>query len=972
MFKRRNLIRLLLLLGIVILTIVNNYVQDGLIKQICNLIGVVTAAFIAVKTLWPRSGFVTKLDYELRKVELFDVMLGEETEESVLDGEPFEKFKSKVLVYTSDQLEKLNGIIQSPEIFNFDFPIIEKFEKGASAENHSQDWANYLNKQFLFITGDSGSGKTFELLKRVGHISGELEPGKTNHELLRDKKLPLYIELKSLDRKLDHKWIVNYVSKAAQTLNHPLNEKQLLALINKQQVIYFFDGLDEVQQRYQDDCVKQLIALAQDTGVHVTCRKKVFNRLCKRGIIKREEMPAEYYLNPLSIDWVKSIINDLQDREETVKSEMIRFIDSRPNLQDHLSRSIFLNMFIQVYVDLTEEEKRQLESDDENVSMDILWGRYEAVVARAKLPPDSDIPAIRTITVWLAKIMGNDSFFIESIQPHWLRKIKNGLVTEDKLIQGLYHLVTRTLAAVIIGIALSCVIATPATLLSTSVCGGVTISLMAGIYNFMPAVSWIRQWLSALIFSILMIVVLIVVCGAYQGLILPRSPVEMTTSYFSFTEAWPGILLGITLSIIFSYRIVMEKVKHQYILPVELFHFDWNHAVRYGLSWGCASGFITGGIAIYVRHHYAHTRFISQWLVPHLQGIVQKFGGQKITDQQIDTAVFIYAFVVTFFVASLIIILLAGRFNDTPQTDIKLKQKLNYAIRESGRHAFKHAWQVGLVAFCLYGAGVQTMGLGNWFLCIKISLGIAMLAFLWFGGMEVINHRILRLNLSLKGIAPINYNPWEQAQKRMGLIIPSGYRMKFYHSSLAGFYERYPLSNNQRLRLKKKNIIDYISYTLLLMIGIGLLLLPFYQRYHAAYFWKNKYEGSYHIPNMIRETDSTFRFTANEKLKVSVGGRVVVGSFVGYAWPEGTTCGFMGMPIDSAYNVEGLGRFRHAAFLYRIKRGTAEWSPYKYLYNLHLLKVSKDDQIMFLVNDKEYENNSGHYRAEMTLCDTCK
>lgn len=972
MFKSRNLIRLLLFLGIVVLTIVNNYFQDGLIKQVGNLIGVITAAFIAVKSLWPRSGFVTKLDYELRKVALFDVMLGEETEDSIIEGEPFEKFKSKVLNYTGDQLEKLNELIQSPEIFNFDFPIIDKFEKGASAENHSDNWQSNLNQQFLFITGDSGSGKTFELLKRISYVSEELAPGKANHELLKDKKLPLYIELKSLDRKLDHKWIVNYVSKAAQTLNHPLNEKQLLSLINKKQVIYFFDGLDEVQQRYQDECVRQLIVLSQDTGVHVTCRKKVFNRLCKREIIRREEMPAEYYLNPLTIDWVKSIIQELQDRDEAVKAEMIRFIESRPNLQDHLSRSIFLNMFIQVYVDLTEEEKRKLESDDENVSMDVLWGRYEAVVARAKLPPDSNIPEIRTVTVWLAKVMGDQPFFIESIQPHWLRKIKDGIVIEDKVIQGLYHLVTRTLAAVIIGIALSCVIATPATLLSTSVFGGVTISLMAGIYNYLPPVNWVRPWLSALIFSVLMIVVLIAFCGAYQGLILPRSPGEMLTPYFSFTEAWPGILLGITLSIIFSYRIVMEKVKHQYILPIELFHFDWSHAIKYGLSWGCATGFITGGIAIYVRHHYAGARFVSQWLVPHLQVIVKKFGGHKITDQQIDTAVFIYAFVVTFFVASLIIILLAGRFNDVPQTNVKLKQKLNYAIRESGKHAFKHAWQVGLAAFCLYGVGVQTMGLGNWFLCTKISFGVAILAFLWFGGMEVINHRILRINLSLKGIAPINYNPWEQAQKRMGLIIPSGYKMKFYHSSLAGFYERYPLSNNQRIRLKKKNLIDYVSYTFLLMIGVGLLGLPFYLRYHAEYFWKNKYEISYTIPGTIKETDSTLRFIANERLKVNVGGHIVVGSFVGYALPEGTSSGFMGMPIDSVYNVEGLGKFRHAALLYKIKRGFAPWSSYKYLYNVRLLKATKGDKIMFLVNDKEYENNSGHYHAEMTVCDTCK
>ncbi len=100
----------------------------------------------------------------------------------------------------------------------------------------------------------------------------------------------------------------------------------------------------------------------------------------------------------------------------------------------------------------------------------------------------------------------------------------------------------------------------------------------------------------------MLIASLIFVCGVYQGFSVPRA--NMTTPIFSLSETWPGIILGIVLSTMLSYRIIQERKNDLYILPVKLFHFNFRHALRYGISWGIVSGFITGMVALVMRHRW--------------------------------------------------------------------------------------------------------------------------------------------------------------------------------------------------------------------------------------------------------------------------------------------------------------------------------------------------------------------------------
>ena len=151
--------------------------------------------------------------------------------------------------------------------------------------------------------------------------------------------------------------------------------------------------------------------------------------------------------------------------------------------------------------------------------------------------------------------------------------------------QKLYLLVTRISTASFIGFALSLIISAPGAFISNGILGGMTIWLIAGIFKAIPDKTYKKysNWFGVL-FSIVLIASLIFVCGVYQGFSVPRA--NMTTPIFSLSETWPGIILGIVLSTMLSYRIIQEKENDLYILPLKLFNFNFRHALRYGIPPG--------------------------------------------------------------------------------------------------------------------------------------------------------------------------------------------------------------------------------------------------------------------------------------------------------------------------------------------------------------------------------------------------
>jgi hypothetical protein len=352
---------------------------------------------------------------------------------------------------------------------------------------------------------------------------------------------------------------------------------------------------------------------------------------------------------------------------------------------------------------------------------------------------------------------------------------------------------------------------------------------------------------------------------------------------------------------------------------------------------------------------------------------------------KLNTGIFLYGFTAAFIIASIIIIIMAGRFSEAEQNPEE-SQRLKYAIAKSFRHALKNALRVGGLSGLFYLLLTLWLGTADVVHCITFPLGMSMLAFLWFGGMEGINHIFLRINLYIRGIAPASYLPWVHAQRKMGLVIPSGYQMQFYHSTLATYYKEYPLADEYcvpRIRLKKHVRLDLIIYAVALSGFLALFFFPFIYRYVRHAYWLTPHEINvrFNASQVTRLNDSTYGILKSGKLKMEPGGFINVGTFVGWVWPEGTNHGFMGMPMDSVYNIQNpgynLATFRHGALLYRLSADGVKWKPFRYTIEnssqrFIVIPVTKGDRLQFIVNDKECENNSGHYRLDLTFCDRCR
>ena len=167
-----------------------------------------------------------------------------------------------------------------------------------------------------------------------------------------------------------------------------------------------------------------------------------------------------------------------------------------------------------------------------------------------------------------------------------------------------------------------------------------------------------------------------------------------------------------------------------------------------------------------------------------------------------------------------------------------------------------------------------------------------------------------------------------------------------------------------------------------LLVFISLALCkPFANRYFLHHFWRG--------PDEIRfeNADSTHtKLLGNHSLValkpgtlvLTVTGAVDVGTYTGLVGPQGTNIGFLGFTLDGLYNrIKGLP---HAALLQRTLHGNTStgWQLPDYRRKRFLaggswetrIPVHANDTIPLMINDSEWQNNSGHFTVEAKLLDT--
>ena len=212
----------------------------------------------------------------------------------------------------------------------------------------------------------------------------------------------------------------------------------------------------------------------------------------------------------------------------------------------------------------------------------------------------------------------------------------------------------------------------------------------------------------------------------------------------------------------------------------------------------------------------------------------------------------------------------------------------------------------------------------------------------------------------------------------MGFIKGSGAYLGFYHNTLSEYFAACKIKDNSRVIYKSPNRPLWL-YVPLVILFILLVAQPFIKRYVTESYWKGPNELKVNSKDLEKDSDSTFKVLKTGKIISTLSGSLHLGTFTGFSGPRGVLTGFLGMPLKKAYNRTDAEYFRHAALLFRVKSSVGSWSEYFYLDpKLHSVEenywqfLKKGDIIQFVVNDREWQNNSGHYNIEFRICEKCK
>ncbi len=295
----------------------------------------------------------------------------------------------------------------------------------------------------LLILGAPGSGKTMTLLELAKELLVEAEKGSS-------KPIPVVLNLASWGEKhparLDD-WLVERLF-----LEYSVPRKLGARLILDGDLLFLFDGLDEVLETRRDDCVTAINTFWQrgndwiDNGVVVCSRLEEYETLTTRlhlrdaVVIKPLALEqADEYLAELGKDW-----NDLRI---ALKSDSV--------LSEFATSPLLLNFMAVAYRGIPRAEiTRFADSTDQKRRL------FDHYVARRLREADAHShysnTRARHFLAWLGEQMlrhQQSIFYIEGLQPDWLdtkhQQQQYGLGT--RLVFALYFGLVSGLVGVAIG-----------------------------------------------------------------------------------------------------------------------------------------------------------------------------------------------------------------------------------------------------------------------------------------------------------------------------------------------------------------------------------------------------------------------------------------------------------------------------------------------------------------------------------------
>jgi len=282
----------------------------------------------------------------------------------------------------------------------------------------------------LLILGASGSGKTTALLELARELIAQAQKDDT-------QPIPVVFNLASWAEKRSDKlenWLVERLF-----LDYGVLRKLGTTWIDNGNLLFLFDGLDEVSETYRDACVTAINTFWRkydqvDNGIVICSRIADYEKLTttlhlENAILLDALTPAQVndYLTKLGTSW--------HGLRTVISTDMV--------LQAFAASPLLLNVMAVAYRDTPREQIIGLGESDQKR---ILFDRYVARQLRDNKVPDK-YPNVKSLHYlgWLAtKLVEHQRIvmYIEDLQADWLD-------TEQQIWQ--YHWYVRWLLRLVVG-----------------------------------------------------------------------------------------------------------------------------------------------------------------------------------------------------------------------------------------------------------------------------------------------------------------------------------------------------------------------------------------------------------------------------------------------------------------------------------------------------------------------------------------
>lgn len=891
-----------------------------------------------------------KIGFKKRKPKIISTFENDERNKKLLDGlcEKVESLcQSNINLIQSEDLQFIDtlnwNITSKSKQYRFKGKLSDVVNKYQSSSLTS-----------FAVIGEAGVGKTSAIydfiLERLKNKGGDL--------------IPVFFSLSSWKKNQSlEDWLVRELDRT-----YHLDKKIGEYFIKDFKIFPFLDGFDQMSQEMREKCILEVYEYSKNNPIGLTSRPKVFIEIIEyleKKEIKTEHLFGTYELKPLTSKQVQEITGKMSS-----KNKFQEVFEKSKNLKNFARYPMALFILTKIINDFSMSELAEIDKSAGEDLFQKLWKKYdEHIFSNSSFIKERNIiSSPRHIRQWLKRIAleRDSSFFIEELQPLYLSS--NGMRVQ-------YYLISRLAQCICIGISVGFFMSGALDTIPSGILAGyvaATIILLTGSQDIKELVQQdlklkyknernrTREYIKRIFIHL---IPLMPILCMYFGFSTPRSPEilgEMRIGgTFSTTETNVGFLTAVFMALILGFRSTWQNIGFD-IRLVEKMNRDWKKFFQYGVFGGCFLGVFLILVAFFLVKFFGDSGF-GIWLA-----------GQTYISNTYGMA-FVVGLVFGFCLFGIIGYL---KEQDTliNREEKKKMFKPNFGVQRSFLNALKAGAMVTFILIISYGGFIYLMEneTTSFVKAVKTSMAFGILGFLWFGGLDVLSHYCLRLTIYFDNSGPLNYISFlEQASSlRFIRIVGSGY--EFMHPTIREYF----LNSNFNPSKSRKLKISFIPvFCILCMIPIFQSL---HGRFNGSNFWETELEGlKVTSKNQIIE-----KIYGSEKqlaihglgaldtvnLEFIVNGKIKVGTFTGYINAGGTEGGFFGMGIKDIYDQPGLESFQHGVLALR-KKGENKWRafPNTDIYDIVSdskklnLRVCENDTIEFIINDREFHNNSGRF-----------